>query len=488
MNASNGVRHKIGLAINYPKVPKSAIYKQLENVAPITVFIKNIIDPLIVVMIIYLLQFVFNVSFDGFYITFLVISALLTLQFVDGLNLFLDDESSSIFSMLKLILEWSIVVVLTYLIEIVSGWENYISYKYQICCAVIIPLVIVFSHWLASRLLLAKINSNDDKRRKAIIVGANASGLKLKNGIQSNRFSHIDVIGFFDDRDISRLENFSENKLLGKLSDIDGFTKENQIDDIYISLPMASQPRVMGLLDQLKDSTVSIYFVPDFFIFNLIQAKFNYIASTPVVCICETPLLGMSAVSKRLLDLIFSLGILSLIWPVMLLVAIAVKTTSKGPILFKQSRYGMDGKSIGVYKFRSMKVLDNGDTVKQATKNDSRLTPIGAFIRKTSLDELPQFLNVLEGSMSIVGPRPHANAHNEYYRKLIKGYMIRHKVKPGITGWAQVNGLRGETETIDKMEKRINYDLDYLRNWSVWLDIKIIFKTILTVIKKDNAY
>lgn len=251
---------------------------------------------------------------------------------------------------------------------------------------------------------------------------------------------------------------------------------------------MASQPRVKTLLDSLRDSTVSIFFVPDFFIFDLIQAKFNYVAGVPVVCICDTPLKGYSELAKRITDVVISSMILLCIWPIMLLIAIAVKVTSPGPIFFKQNRYGVDGKSIGVYKFRSMKVMDNGDTVKQATKDDDRFTPIGGFIRKTSLDELPQFLNVLEGSMSIVGPRPHANAHNEYYRKLIKGYMIRHKVKPGITGWAQVNGYRGETETLDKMEKRISYDLDYLRNWSIWLDIKIILKTIGIVLKKNNAY
>jgi putative colanic acid biosynthesis UDP-glucose lipid carrier transferase len=168
--------------------------------------------------------------------------------------------------------------------------------------------------------------------------------------------------------------------------------------------------------------------------------------------------------------------------------AIAVKLTSPGPVIFKQRRFGLNGEEIQVYKFRSMRVCEDGETVQQARKNDSRVTKVGAFLRKTSLDELPQFFNVLQGSMSIVGPRPHAVAHNELYRKLIKGYMVRHKVKPGITGWAQVNGWRGETDTLEKMKSRIDYDLAYLRNWSLRLDLYIVFKTIMVVLKDKHAY
>jgi len=185
---------------------------------------------------------------------------------------------------------------------------------------------------------------------------------------------------------------------------------------------------------------------------------------------------------------VFSLGILTLIAPVLLAIAAAVKFTSPGPIIFKQRRYGLDGEEILVYKFRSMTVTEDGGVVTQAKKNDNRITPLGAFLRKTSLDELPQFINVLQGRMSIVGPRPHAVAHNELYRKLIKGYMVRHKVKPGITGWAQVNGYRGETDTLDKMQGRIDYDLDYLRNWSLRLDIHIILRTVRLVAKDQQAY
>ncbi len=244
----------------------------------------------------------------------------------------------------------------------------------------------------------------------------------------------------------------------------------------------------MALLDDLRDTTASIYFVPDIFLFDLIQANISTIKGIPIVAVCESPFVGINGTIKRISDVVLSFLILLLIAPLMLLIAIGVKLSSRGPVLFKQGRYGLDGKEIVVYKFRSMTVMEDGEQVNQATRNDPRITRFGSFLRKTSLDELPQFINVLQGRMSIVGPRPHAVSHNEIYRSLIKGYMIRHKVKPGITGWAQVNGFRGETETIEKMQARIDYDLDYLRNWSLFLDLSIIFKTICVVIKGKNAY
>ncbi|HBX2594003.1 TPA: exopolysaccharide biosynthesis polyprenyl glycosylphosphotransferase, partial [Klebsiella pneumoniae] len=202
----------------------------------------------------------------------------------------------------------------------------------------------------------------------------------------------------------------------------------------------------------------------------------------------ESPLSGINMVFKRLEDIIVSLSILIVISPVLLIIACAVKFTSPGPVIFRQIRYGMDGKSIKVWKFRSMTVMENDNNVTQATKHDLRVTKVGKFLRRTSLDELPQFFNVLFGQMSVVGPRPHAVSHNEQYRTLIKGYMLRHKVKPGITGLAQVNGWRGETDTLDKMQKRVEYDLLYIRNWSIWLDLKIIFLTIFKGFVNKSAY
>jgi putative colanic acid biosynthesis UDP-glucose lipid carrier transferase len=228
--------------------------------------------------------------------------------------------------------------------------------------------------------------------------------------------------------------------------------------------------------------------VPDIFVFDLIQARSGEIHGIPVVAMCETPFYGYRGVTKRLTDIILSTLILLLLLPLLLLVAILVRGSSPGPVIFKQRRYGLDGREIAVYKFRTMKVTEDGAYVRQASKDDPRITKIGAVLRRSSLDELPQLINVLQGRMSLVGPRPHAVAHNEEYRKLIKGYMVRHKVLPGITGLAQVNGCRGETSQLEDMEARVNFDLDYLRHWSPLLDIKIILLTVLVLFRDEKAY
>jgi putative colanic acid biosynthesis UDP-glucose lipid carrier transferase len=338
-------------------------------------------------------------------------------------------------------------------------------------------------------ILLPRIMAAEGIQRKAVIAGAGSLGRKLAERIEATPYLGVQVAGFFDDRSPERLTDIPTDKLLGGVDRLAEFVKNNQVDLIYIALPMASQPRILKLLDGLCDTTASVYFAPDIFLFDLIQARMDTIGGIPVVAVCETPFYGVNGLVKRVSDIVLASIILVLIAPVLAAVAMGVKLSSPGPILFRQRRYGLDGREIVVYKFRSMTVTEDGPVVRQATKNDARVTPFGAFIRKTSLDELPQFINVLQGRMSIVGPRPHAVAHNEMYRKLVKSYMIRHKVKPGITGWAQVNGLRGETDTVDKMKARIEYDLDYLRHWSLKFDLMIIWKTIWVVFKKPaTAY
>ena len=324
--------------------------------------------------------------------------------------------------------------------------------------------------------------------KRAVVAGMNEQGVVLAQRLLSDPYSDARVVGFFDDRAPNRLTHADEYPLLGYIKDLARYAKTNHVDLIYLSLPMASQARIVSLLEELRDTTASIYFVPDIFVTDLIQGRMASVGGVPVVGVCDSPFVGMDGVIKRGSDIVLSLLILALISPLLLVVAVAVKLSSPGPIIFKQRRYGLAGDEIVVYKFRTMSVSEDGEFIKQAEKGDARVTRLGAFLRKTSMDELPQFVNVLQGRMSIVGPRPHAIAHNEMYRKLIKGYMQRHKVKPGITGWAQVNGLRGETETVEKMKARIDYDLDYLRNWSLRLDLYIIVKTVWVVAKGSNAY
>ncbi len=255
-----------------------------------------------------------------------------------------------------------------------------------------------------------------------------------------------------------------------------------------MALTPPTRDLVPDLLDRLSDTTVSVYMVPDFITTHLFHGHWSSLEGIPIVSIFETPFWGADGWLKRIQDLVLSTLILALTALPMLVIALLVKATSPGPVLFRQTRYGIDGKPIQVLKFRSMTVCEDGRNVPQARRNDPRVTKIGGFLRQMSLDELPQFINVLRGEMSIVGPRPHAVAHNEFYRGKVKGYMLRHKVKPGITGWAQINGWRGETDDVVKMEKRIEHDLWYIRNWSFWLDIKIILLTVWRGFAGGNAY
>jgi putative colanic acid biosynthesis UDP-glucose lipid carrier transferase len=320
-----------------------------------------------------------------------------------------------------------------------------------------------------------------------VIVGASEAGSLLARRLQSH--PHLGAFkGYFDDRQIERLPELPEEQLLGGIRDVADYVRLNAVSNIYICLPMRPDERVMRLLEDLKDTTASVYFVPDIFVFDLMQAQVCELDGIPLLAVCETPFAGMNGVLKRASDIVFSLALLALLWPVLLAIACGVRLSSPGPVLFRQRRYGLYGESINVYKFRSMTVCEDGAHVVQAQRNDPRITRFGAFLRRTSLDELPQLFNVLSGSMSLVGPRPHAVSHNEEYRKLIDGYMLRHKVRPGITGWAQVNGYRGETETIEKMQRRVEYDLDYLRNWSLRLDINILLRTARLVWHDRNAY
>ncbi|HRD96514.1 MAG TPA: undecaprenyl-phosphate glucose phosphotransferase, partial [Rubrivivax sp.] len=298
----------------------------------------------------------------------------------------------------------------------------------------------------------------------------------------------LQFLGYFDDRADDRVDPEAAGLRLGNLRQVAPFIRERGVQEVYITLPLGSQPRIVELMEQVQGTTASVFFVPDVFGISIIQGRLQDMNGVPVVGLCETPFTGTNRLVKRLSDIVLACVILLVTLPVLLLIALGVRLSSPGPVFFRQRRNGLDGEEIVVYKFRSMHAQDDGTVVHQATKDDPRVTAFGAFIRRTSLDELPQFINVLQGRMSIVGPRPHAVAHNEMYRRIIKAYMVRHKVKPGITGWAQIHGHRGETDTLEKMRARVEYDLEYLRNWSLGLDLQIIARTIKLVFFDRNAY
>ncbi|MBV7582749.1 undecaprenyl-phosphate glucose phosphotransferase [Pseudomonas sp. PDM33] len=327
--------------------------------------------------------------------------------------------------------------------------------------------------------------------RSIAIAGAGSLGQRLASNIASAPWMGLELASFYDDvrsEPVGLGKGKVQLPISGDLEKLVEQAHAGKLDRVYITLPMRSEERIKWLVGQLSDTTVSVHLVPDVFVFDLLHARTQNIDGIPTISIFDSPMVGAGALVKRLEDIVLSTLILCLIAIPMLLISAAIKLTSAGPVFFKQKRYGIDGRSIEVWKFRSMRVMENGATVTQATRNDIRITPVGAFLRRTSLDELPQFINVLLGDMSIVGPRPHAIAHNEEYRGQISSYMLRHKVKPGITGWAQVNGWRGETDTLEKMQKRVEFDLAYINNWSLWWDLKIVFLTLLKGFVHQNAY
>lgn len=337
---------------------------------------------------------------------------------------------------------------------------------------------------------LMYLRKNGFNTRSIAIVGSGAMSEELIKLIEKTPAMGMDIKAVFDDLGAAKVQATDIQKPYAcyPFAELVSKVRSDNIDVIYITLPLSEESEIQKIMDDLADTTAAIYLVPDFFAFNLMNMRWSSIGHIGAISLLESPLIGTSEWLKRFEDLLFASGILVIIMIPMLVIALSIKLTSKGPILFKQKRFGLDGKEIKVWKFRSMSVCEDGDQVIQATKNDSRITPVGSFLRKKSLDELPQFFNVLQGSMSVVGPRPHAVSHNEEYRVLIGGYMLRHMVKPGITGWAQINGWRGETDSLDKMEGRVEHDLWYIKHWSVWLDIKIIFLTVFRGFVDKNAY
>jgi putative colanic acid biosynthesis UDP-glucose lipid carrier transferase len=336
--------------------------------------------------------------------------------------------------------------------------------------------------------ILRRMMSQAGNLRQVVFAGFNEVSESLASKLRSNPDLGLRVAGYFDDRGADRLGPGAGDQLLGRLPELAAYVKRENVQMIFIALPIRHLQRVLDLLDDLRDTTASIYYAPDIFVFDLIQARTVEVGGIPVVSMCETPFYGYRGVVKRMTDISFTTVALILLLPLMLLVAVLVRLSSPGPVIFRQRRYGLDGQEILVYKFRTMTVTEDGPSVLQATRDDRRVTRIGKFLRRYSLDELPQLVNVLQGRMSLVGPRPHPVSMNETYRKLIKGYMVRHKVPPGITGLAQVSGCRGETSTLEAMQARIDFDLDYLRHWSPMLDIKILLLTAWKVFKDDKAY
>jgi len=393
----------------------------------------------------------------------------------------------------RVILNWILVILILSVLGFVTKTSVYFSRKVVLIWMVLTPLALVALR-LEVYLGLRWLRQQGRNTRSVVIAGAGELGQRLARNMVDSPWLGMRLLGFFDDSLAGEVRVPASAKaqenyhILGSLDQLVAYVQANQVHMVYLALPLRAEDRLRQVVDALQDTTASVYFVPDIFTLSLLSAGFTDLRGIPLISLWETPFFGINSWVKRLEDLTLASLLLLLLTPLMLLIALAVKLSSPGPVIFKQRRYGLDGHEIVVYKFRTMKVCEDGTEIQQATSDDSRVTGLGRLLRRTSLDELPQFINVLQGRMSIVGPRPHAVAHNEYYRRLIPGYMLRHKVRPGLTGWAQVNGWRGETETLEKMEKRVEYDLDYLNRWSLWFDLRIIWRTVFRSLKDSRAY
>ena len=350
------------------------------------------------------------------------------------------------------------------------------------------PVALIF--WrVGVRNLLRSLRARGLNTRTVAIAGATRTGERLLKTLQNDPALGLRVAGVYDDRTRRRRElPESLGRYAGTLDKMLEDARKGAFDIVYIALPLRAEKRITSMVSKLADTTATVEIVPEFYAYDLLHARWGTVGDIQVVSIFDTPFNGVGGWLKRVEDLALGTVAVLLTALPMLVVAILIKLDSRGPVFFRQTRYGLNGKGIRVLKFRTMRVIEDGEDVPQAQKNDSRVTRLGAFLRQSSMDELPQFFNVLAGHMSIVGPRPHAVVHNELYRAKIHGYMLRHKVKPGITGWAQVNGWRGETDTVEKMEKRIEHDLDYINNWRLGWDLKIMWLTVFGRAVRSNAY
>jgi len=352
----------------------------------------------------------------------------------------------------------------------------------------VIGFVLLLTNRKVVAYTLQKASQRGQMTESIVIVGANERAEKIITSIHGVPNANIAVLGVFDDR-MRPMSALMQENFLGTTGDMLDFIRRHRVDRVVVALPWNTSDRTNALLSRLGTVPVRIDLVPNDMIWHYPNIDMERIGGVPVLTIVNSRVERQIGMIKRIEDIVISSIALLLLWPVLLIAAIGVKLGSKGPAIFKQQRHGFNNQVFEVYKFRSMRIQDDdGEGVKQATRHDARITRIGKFLRRSSIDELPQLFNVLKGDMSIVGPRPHAVQHNDEYGAIIAQYFARHNVKPGITGWAQVKGLRGETDTVEKMHKRVDADLYYIEHWSLLLDMKVILMTAMTVWFHDTAY
>ena len=455
--------------------------------APVLLWLMDALPAVLAGGMFYPLTRMYHVEFDKPFLVLSILAAALTLAFLKPGNSSSQIISGRLELATNLLLRWAVLVAALLAMGYVTKFSEDFSRRVVVTWVLVTPVLLVILSLVLQGVARALLRDAAQARR-AVIVGCTPASMEMQRRLSKHGELGISVAGFFDDRGSDRLGCAKDAQLLGRFSDVASFVNRRNIDVIFIAVSPGQVTRVREMVNELGDTTASIYYVPDVSGFDVLQQRASDILGMPVVAMCETPFHGYRGLVKRLMDVMVALLALIVLSPLLIGIAYAVKRGSPGPVLFRQRRYGLDGREIMVYKFRTMTVTENGDRVTQASRNDTRVTPVGRHLRRWSLDELPQLINVLQGTMSIVGPRPHAVAHNEEYRKLIKRYMVRHKVLPGITGLAQVRGCRGETAKVEEMEARVLYDLEYMRRWSPMLDLEIMLATAVAVVRTDRAY
>jgi putative colanic acid biosysnthesis UDP-glucose lipid carrier transferase len=470
------------------QISQPIIFKRGTSLAaPVLLWLMDALPAVLAGVMFYPLTRVYDVEFDKPFLVLSILAAAFTLAFIPSRNSSSQIVAGRLELATNLLLRWAVLVASLLALGYVTKFSEDFSRRVVVTWVLVTPVLLVMLSLLLQGVTRALLRDAAQARR-AVVVGCTAPSMELVKRLKLHVELGISVAGFFDDRGSDRLGCSEHAQLLGRFEDVAAFVNGRNIDMIFVAIAPGQVARVRDLVHELGDTTASIYFLPDVSGFDMIQQRASEILGMPVVAMCETPFHGYRGLVKRLMDVSFASIAIVLLSPLLLGIAWAVKRSSPGPVLFRQRRYGLDGEEINVFKFRTMTVCEDGTKVTQAARNDRRVTAIGRHLRRWSLDELPQLINVLQGTMSIVGPRPHAVAHNEEYRKLIKRYMVRHKVLPGITGLAQVRGCRGETARVELMEARVLFDLEYMRRWSPMLDLEIMLATVVAVVKTDTAY
>jgi putative colanic acid biosynthesis UDP-glucose lipid carrier transferase len=453
--------------------------------------VQQLLDGAVIFLLVILFCYLNDIEFHPDYFTLAAVTSALGIFIFSAVNLYQPWRGVQTTRLIaRIVLSWIFIIAILAFLGFATKRTGLYSRKLLLTWIIASPAVLVALRLLVYR-MLGWARARGFNTRAVVIGGAGELGRKLAVNILQVRSMGMQILGFFDDNHEGQVDlevaAGTRFPILGNLDDMVDFVRRHKVDMVYLALPFRAENRIREISEALRDTTASLYLAPDVFIFSLLQAGLTDLRGIPLISLWETPFFGVNGWLKRAEDLILGTLILICIMPIMVLIAIGVKLSSPGPVIFKQRRWGLNGQEINVYKFRTMTVCEDGGSVQQAIRDDDRLTSFGSFLRRTSLDELPQFVNVIMGSMSIVGPRPHAVAHNEFFRQQVPGYMLRHKVRPGITGWAQINGFRGGSALQD-MEKRLEYDLEYLRRWSLWLDLKIIASSVFLIFSDKNAY